>query len=381
MAEAYIVDAVRTPIGRKGGALAGLHPVDLAAAALTGLMGRTQIPPEAIDDVIMGCTDQVGPHAANIARYATLAAGLPELVPAVTVDRQCGASQQALHFAAQAVASGWQDVVIAGGVQSMSVVPPGTASSVDLGPASRPAQARSWLARYGTQPITQFRGAELMAERWGITRESMEQFALESHQRAVAASHAGAFRDEMVALEELSGDEGPRENTSLAAMARLPALSPGGRLTAAVSSQISDGAAACVVASERALRRYSLTPRARVVAMDVIGDDPVTMLAAPIPVTERILSRSGIDLAQVDAFEVNEAFAPVVIAWLAETGADPDRVNVHGGAIALGHPIGASGSRLLATLLGVLAKTGGRLGLQVMCEGGGMANATLIERL
>ncbi|NYI07752.1 acetyl-CoA C-acetyltransferase [Allostreptomyces psammosilenae] len=390
---AYLVEAVRTPVGRRGGGLAGVHPADLGAAAITALLERSGIDPAVVDDVVFGCLDQVGPQAANVARTCWLAAGLPEHVPGVTVDRQCGSAQQALHFAAQAVMSGTADVVVAGGVQNMSQIPLGTALGVAPAPLPGPggtevrppadpySGSAGWVARYGDQPVTQFHGAELIAERWDISRAEMEEFALRSHRRAVAAIDAGLFDQEIVPVAGVSADEGPRRDTSLEKMAQLRTLRPGGRLTAAVSSQISDGAAALLVVNERALRRYGLTPRARVHHMSVRGDDPIMMLTAPIPATAHALERCGMTIGEMDAIEINEAFAPVVLAWLRETGADPERVNPLGGAIALGHPLGATGARLMTTLLHHLERTGGRWGLQTMCEGGGQANVTIIERL
>ncbi|GAA2718941.1 MULTISPECIES: acetyl-CoA C-acetyltransferase [Streptomyces] len=385
MAEAYIAGAVRTPVGRRGGGLAGAHPADLAAHVITELLRRTGADPAAVDDVVLGCLDTVGPQAGDIARTAWLAAGLPEHVPGVTVDRQCGSGQQAVHFAAQAVLSGTQDLVVAGGTQSMSQVPIGYAfhrAAEPLGLVQGPfAGSRGWRARYGEQPVNQFHGAELIADQWGITREQMEEYALRSHRRAVQAADEGRFTRETAAYEGVGADEGPRRDTSAAAMAALRTVVPGGRLTAAVSSQVSDGAAVLLLASERAVHEHGLTPRARIHHLSALGEDPIRMLTAPIPATARALERTGLGVDDIDLFEVNEAFAPVVLAWLKETGADPGRVNVNGGAIALGHPLGATGARLMTTLLHELERTGGRYGLQTMCEGGGQANVTVIERL
>ncbi len=341
--------------------------------------------PAAVDDVVLGCLDTVGPQAGDIARTSWLAAGLPEEVPGVTVDRQCGSGQQAVHFAAQAVLSGTQDLVVAGGTQSMSQVPIGYAfhrAAQPLGLDEGPfAGSDGWRARYGDRPVNQFHGAELIAGQWGISRERMEEYALLSHRRAVRAADEGRFDRELVPYGDVTADEGPRRDTSLAAMAALRTVVPGGRLTAAVSSQVSDGAAALLVASERAVREHGLTPRARVHHLSVRGEDPIRMLTAPLPATAHALHGTGLAIGDIDLVEINEAFAPVVLAWLTETGADPERVNVNGGAIALGHPLGATGAKLMTTLLHELERTGGRYGLQVMCEGGGQANVTIIERL
>lgn len=383
MPEAYIVDAVRSPIGRRGGSLSAIHPADLAATILEALIRRTDVDPDRIDDVILGCLDTVGPQAGNIARTAWLAAGLPEHVPGVTIDRQCGSSQQAVHFAAQAVMSGTSDLVVAGGVQNMSMVPIQTSAHVGetMGHPDPFARSSKWLARYGTQDVSQFAAAEMIAERWGLTRGDLEAFALQSHQRAVAAIDAGRFASQIVPVGEFAEDEGPRRDTSLEKMAALPALRPGGRVTAAVASQISDGASAVLVASERAVAQLGLRPRARVAHLAVRGDDPILMLTAPIAATLRALEVTGLTTDEIDRFEVNEAFAPVVLAWLRDTGADPERTNVNGGAISLGHPLGATGTFLMTSLLHELERTGGRYGLQTMCEGGGTANVTIIERL
>ncbi|MEV5505607.1 acetyl-CoA C-acetyltransferase [Streptomyces orinoci] len=385
MAEAFIVEAVRTPVGRKGGALAAVHPADLGAHVLHALLERSGADPAAVDDVIFGCLDTVGPQAGDIARTSWLAAGLPESVPGVTVDRQCGSSQQAVHFAAQAVLSGTQDLVVAGGVQNMSMIPIAYAArraAEPLGLTEGPyAGSAGWRRRYGDRPVSQFHGAELIAEQWGLTRGEMEEYALRSHRRAVRALDEGRFRAETVPYGELTMDEGPRRDTSLERMAALDPLLPGGRLTAALSSQISDGAAAVLIAGEQAVSRYGLTPRARIHQLAVRGEDPIRMLTAPIPATAHALKRAGMSIEEIDLVEINEAFAPVVLAWLRETGADPERVNVNGGAIALGHPLGATGARLLTTLVHELERSGGRFGLQVMCEGGGQANVTIVERV
>jgi acetyl-CoA C-acetyltransferase len=385
MAEAYIIDAVRTPVGRKGGGLATVHPADLGAHVLTALVARTGIDPAAVEDVVFGCLDAVGPQAGDIARTCWLAAGLPEEVPGVTVDRQCGSSQQALHFAAQGVLSGTQELVVAGGVQNMSMVPIAFASrqaGEPLGLTDGPFHGSAgWRARYGDAPVNQFHGAELIAAKWGVSRGDMEEFALRSHQRAVRAIDEGRFERETVAYGEVTVDEGPRRDTSLAKMAGLKPVVNGGTVTAACSSQVSDGAAAMLLASERAVREHGLTPRARVHHLSVRGEDPIRMLSAPIPATAYALKKAGMSIDEIDLVEINEAFAPVVLAWLKETGADPERVNVNGGAIALGHPLGATGVKLMTTLLHELERTGGRYGLQTMCEGGGQANVTIVERL
>ncbi|MFF9151295.1 acetyl-CoA C-acetyltransferase [Streptomyces sp. NPDC014846] len=385
MAEAYIVEAVRTPVGRRGGGLGGVHPADLGAHVLTALMERTGVDPAAVEDVVLGCLDAVGPQAGDIARTCWLVAGLPEEVPGVTVDRQCGSSQQAVHFAAQAVLSGTQDLVVAGGVQNMTQVPIAFASrqaAAPLGLTEGPFHGSAgWRARYGDQPVNQFAGAEMIAARWHISREDQEEFALRSHRRAVRAIDTGRFEREIVPHGDVTVDEGPRRDTTLEKMAGLKPVVDGGTITAACSSQVSDGAAALLLASERAVRDHGLRPRARVHHLSVRGEDPVRMLSAPIPATAHALRRTGLTIDAIDLVEINEAFAPVVLAWLKETGADPGRVNVNGGAIALGHPLGATGARLMTTLLHELERTGGRYGLQTMCEGGGQANVTIIERL
>jgi acetyl-CoA C-acetyltransferase len=379
--EAYIAGAVRTPVGRRNGGLAGLNPVDLAAHALRELMARSGADPSTVEDVIMGCVSQIGPQSLDIARQAWLSAGLPEHVPGVTIDRQCGSSQQAVHFAAQAVLSGTQDLVVAAGVESMSVVPMGSSVTLPAGQGMPLPFGQGWRERYGDQEISQFRGAQLVCEKWGISRAQLEEFALESHRRAVAAIDAGRFEREIAPVNELSVDEGPRRDTSLAKMAELKPLREGWEITAATASQISDGAAAVLVASGEAVKRYGLTPRARIVALAVTGGDPVFMLTAPIPATEQVLARAGLGVGDIDVFEVNEAFAPVLIAWSADTGASLGKTNPNGGAIALGHPLGATGAVLMTKMVHELERTGGRYGLQTMCEGGGQANATIIERV
>ena len=383
MTEAFIIDAVRTPVGRRGGGLAAAHPADLGGHVIRAVLDRSGADPAAVDDVVFGCVDTIGPQAGDIARTAWLAAGLPESVPGVTVDRQCGSSQQAVHFAAQAVLSGTADLVVAGGVQNMSMIP--IAAAMLAGQAYRVADPFSgsagWQARYGGEEISQFRAADLIAAKWGLGRAELESYALESHQRAVAAIDGGRFRDEIAGYAGVTEDECPRRDTSLDRMAALAPLRPGGTVTAALSSQIADAAAALLIASPRAVREHGLRPRARIHHLSARGDDPVLMLTAPIAATGYALSRAGLTLSEIDLIEINEAFAPVVLAWHRETGADLARVNVSGGAIALGHPLGATGARLLTTLLHALDRTGGRYGLVTMCEGGGQANVTIIERL
>ncbi|MDX1888932.1 acetyl-CoA C-acetyltransferase [Mycolicibacterium sp. 050158] len=383
MPEAFIVDAVRTAVGKRNGGFAAEHPADMAAHVIKTVVGRHDVDPAAIDDVILGCLDNIGSQAGDIARTAALAAGLPESVPGVTIDRQCGSAQQAVHFAAQAVMSGTSDLVVAGGVQKMSQYPILSAfgAGEPFGSTDPWTGCRGWQERFGDQEISQFRGAEMIASQWNLSREDNESFALKSHQRALTAIANGYFEREISPYAGISVDEGPRANTSLEKMATLATLTEGGVLTAAVASQISDGAAALLIASQDAVDRFGLTPRARIHHMSVRGADPVMMLSAPIPATQHALKRVGMSIDDIDAVEINEAFAPVVLAWIAELGADPERVNPNGGAIALGHPIGCTGARLMTSLLHELERTGGRYGLQTMCEGGGQANVTIIERL
>jgi len=383
MPEAYIVDAVRSPVGKRGGGLSGLHPADLGAHAITALMERTGVDPAAVDDVVFGCVDTIGPQAGDIARTCWLAAGLPEEVPGTTVDRQCGSSQQAVHFAAQAVMSGTSDLVVAGGVQHMSAIPISAAmlAGEQYGFPDPFSGSTGWVARYGTEEVSQFRAADLIAERWDISREDMEAFALESHRRAVQAIDEGRFDAEIAPIAGVAVDEGPRREPDVAKVRSLPTLREGGRVTAAVASQISDASAALLVASEQAVRDHRLSPRARIHHLSVRGADPVLMLTAPIPATVHALDRAGLTLDDIDLIEINEAFASVVLAWVKDLGADLGKVNVNGGAIALGHPLGATGARLMTTLVHELERTGGRFGLQTMCEGGGQANVTIIERL
>jgi acetyl-CoA C-acetyltransferase len=378
--DAYIVDAVRTPIGRRGGALAAAHPADLLASVLRALVTRTGIDPAVIDDVIAGCVTQIGAQSCNIARTALLGAGFPVHVPGTTVDRQCGSSQQAVHFAAQGVIAGSYDLVIAGGVEVMSLVP--IWSNWHAGAAAghgEPLAADSWTARYGDEEISQFRGADILAERYGLERVTLDRFATVSHERAAAAWDEGRFAREVVPICGITQDEGIRRAVEPAKVAALEPVRPGGRITPATSSQVSDGAAAIMIASADALERHRLTPLARVAGMAVVGSDPVVMLDAPIAATRRVLARTGLDLEDIDLFEVNEAFASVTLAWATDLGAPLDRTNVNGGAIALGHPLGASGARLATTLVHEMRRRKARFGLQTMCEAGGLANATVLE--
>ena len=383
MPEAYIIDAVRTPVGRRGGALAGVHSADLGAHAISALIRRSGVDPALVDDVIFGCCDTIGSQAGDVARTAWLVAGLPEHVPGVTIDRQCGSSQQSVHFAAQGVMSGTADLVVAGGVQNMSAIPIAAAMTVgqEFGFSTPFAESPGWNKRYGNQEVSQFRSAEMIAEKWGISREAMERLAYTSHQRAVAAIDAGRFTAEIEPVGDFTTDECPRRDTTLEKMAALEPLAPGGRITAAVASQICDAASAVLVASQQAVDEHGLTPRARIHHISVRGDDPIEMLTGPIPATRSALERTGLAIDDIDLFEVNEAFASVVLAWAKETGADLEKTNVNGGGIALGHPIGATGTRLMTTMLHELERRGGRYALQTMCEGGGQANVTIIERL
>ena len=392
MAEAYIAAAARTAGGRRNGKLSGWHPADLAASVLDALISRTGIDPALVEDVIMGCVGQAGEQAANIARNAVLASRLPESVPATSVDRQCGSSQQALHFAAQAVMSGSMDVVIAAGVESMSRVPMGLPSSLahkaGMGFYVSPGMAR----RYPGVQFSQFIGAEMVAKKHGLTRDQVDAFALQSHQRAIAATRAGKFDAEIVPVavrladgldtgEQHSADEGIRFDASIESIGGVKLLQEGGVCTAANASQICDGSAGLLVVNERGLKTLGLTPLARIHHMTVIGGDPVVMLETPIAATAHALKKAGMSINDIDLFEVNEAFASVPVAWLQATGADPARLNVNGGAIALGHPLGGSGAKLMTTLVHALRASGKRYGLQTMCEGGGLANVTIIERL
>lgn len=383
MADAYLIDALRTPTGKRAGRLAAVHPADLGAHVLRTLVERNAIPADDYDDVIFGGVDAVGPNAGVIGRTAWLAAGLPLHVPGTVIDRACGSSQQALHFAAQAVMSGTQDVVIAGGVQNMSMVPIAYAMTAGqpLGFSDPFSGSTGWRERFGDQPVNQFYAAQRIADHWQLSRADMEAFALESHRRARHAIAQGYFNREVVPLAGLDMDETTRE-TTLAKMAGLEPVTPEyPSITAAVSSQTCDAAAALLIASEAAVKRYGLKPRARIHHMSVLADDPIWHLRAPIPATEAALKKAGMTLADIDLVEINEAFASVVMAWLKETGYPHEKTNVNGGAIALGHPLGASGAKLMTTLLYELERTGGRYGLQTMCEGGGQANVTIIERL
>jgi acetyl-CoA C-acetyltransferase len=380
--EAYIIDAVRTPVGRKKGGLAHVHSADLGAHVLSALMARVGVDPGAVEDVVFGCCDTIGSQAGDIARSCWLAAGLPEHVPGVTIDRQCGSAQQAVHFAAQGVMSGTQDLVVAGGVQNMNAIP--ISAAMVAGQAHGFADpfrgSTGWQARYGDQEVSQFRSAEMIADKWNISRAEMEQFALESHQRAIDAAEAGRFDNEIIPLAGVTRDETPRQ-TSLEKMATLQPLTPDGRITAAVASQTADGAAALLIASPKAVADHGLKPRARIHHLSVRADDPVWMLTAPIPATRHALEKTGLRIEDIDLFECNEAFASVAMAWMKELGIPRDRVNVNGGAIALGHPLGATGARIMTTMLNELERRGGRYALQTMCEGGGQANVTIIERL
>ena len=394
MAQAYIVAATRTAGGKRGGKLSGWHPADLAAQVLDELVRRSQADPAQVEDVIMGCVSQVGQQATNVARNAVLASSLPESVPGTTVDRQCGSSQQALHFAAQAVMSGSMDMVIAAGVESMSRVPMGKPNAqaakagqgVDMSPAMQ--------QRYPGVEFSQFMGAEMMAGKYGLAKDQLDAYALQSHERAVQAAREGRFDREILAVQARSAeggaegegqphtvDEGIRFNATLEGIAGVKTIREGGCVTAATASQISDGASGVMVVSERGLKALGVQPLARIHHMSLLGHDPVIMLEAPIPATQAALKKAGMRISDIDLYEVNEAFAPVPLAWLQATGADPARLNVNGGAIALGHPLGASGTKLMATLIHALHARGGRYGLQTMCEGGGMANVTIIERL
>jgi acetyl-CoA C-acetyltransferase len=390
MAEAYIVDAVRTAGGKRGGKLAGWHPVDMAASVLDAIVARTGIDGAAVDDVIMGCVMQGGQQAGQVGRNAVLAAkNLPDSVPAVSIDRQCGSSQQAIQFAAQAVMSGTQDIVIAAGVESMTRVPMGTTATLFMKEGLGNYKSPLLEEKYPGLLFSQFMGAEMIVRKHGFTREQLDTFAVESHRRAAAATERGAFDKEILALDVETPDgvishrtdEGIRADATLESIGSVKLLQEGGNITAANASQICDGASAVMIVSERALKEHGLTPLARIVNLTVTGGDPVIMLEEPLFATDRALQRSGMKIADIDLYEVNEAFAPVPLAWLKHTGADHARLNVNGGAIALGHPLGASGTKLMATLVHALHASGGRYGLQTMCEGGGIANVTIIERL
>jgi len=386
MAEAYIVEAARTAGGRRGGALASWHPADMAGEVFNALLERTGIDPASVEDVILGCVSQAGEQGSHIGRNAVLAFRLAQSVPAVSIDRQCGSSQQAIHFAAQAVMSGTQDVVIAAGVESMSRVPMGlpvalaAKAGIGTGPWSEKIRAR-----YGVEEFSQFAGAQMIADKYGFSRAELDQFALQSHRRAAAATQASAFTREIIPLAVPSGlhgvDEGIRYDASLESIGSVKLLQEGGTLSAANASQICDGASAVMVVSEAALKAHGLVPLARIHNLTVTAGDPVIMLEEPIAATRRALKRAGMTIDDIDLYEVNEAFAPIPLAWLREIGADPEKLNVNGGAIALGHPLGASGCKLMATLINALRARGKRYGLQTMCEGGGIANVTIIEAL
>ncbi len=390
MPEAYIVAAARTAGGRKGGRLSGWHPADLAGTLLSALVARVDADPELIEDVIMGCVGQVGEQALNVARNAVLAARLPESIPGTSVDRQCGSSQQALHFAAQAVMSGTMDVVIAAGVESMSRVPMGLSTALPEKSGFGSFKSPRMEERYPEVRFSQFSGAEMMARKYDLTKDALDEFAYDSHRKAIAATEAGRFTDEIVPVEVSRPDgtrdshhvdEGIRFDASLAAIRGVKLLQEGGRVSAATSSQICDGASGVVVANEKGLKALGAAPLARIHHLTLLGHDPVIMLEAPIPATRRALDKAGMKIGDIDLFEVNEAFAPVPLAWLKMTGADPERLNVNGGAIALGHPLGASGTKLMTTLIHALKQRGKRYGLQTMCEGGGLANVTIVERV
>jgi acetyl-CoA C-acetyltransferase len=382
MAEAYIVDALRSPTGRRKGGLADVHGADLGAHVLKGIVDNNSIPDNEYDDVIFGCVDTVGPLAGDIARTSWLAAGLSDEVPGTTIDRQCGSSQQAVHFAAQAIMSGNQDVVIAGGVQTMTQIPISSAMTLagELGFTDPFSGSTGWVERYGKQPPTQFNSAQMIADKWGFSRADLEAYSYQSHQRAIAAINEGRFDREILPLNGVSQDETPR-NSSLEKMAELDFLFGCDKVTAAVSSQTCDAASAMLLVSEKALKQYNLKPRARIHHMSVRGADPIWMLTAPISATKYAMKKAGMSLQDIDLVEINEAFASVAMAWLKETGYPHAQPNVNGGAIALGHPLGATGTKLMTTLLHELERTGGRYGLQTMCEGGGQANVTIIERL
>lgn len=383
MNQAYIVDALRTPTGRRKGSLAEVHGADLGAHVIKELVNRNAIPSEDYDDVVFGCVDTIGSLAGDIARTSWLAAGMAMHVPGTTVDRQCGSSQQAVHFAAQAVMSGTMDVVLAGGVQTMTKIPISSAmlAGQPLGFSDPFSGSVGWKARFGDSPVNQFYAAQIIADHWNCSREDLEQFSLESHRRALNAIEKKYFEKEISPINGLFVDETPRV-TSLEKMAQLePVMSEYPKITAAVSSQTCDASAALLIVSEAALKRYNLTPRARIAHMSVLADDPIWHLRAPIPATFKALKKSGFKLDDIDRVEINEAFASVVMAWLKETGYPHEKTNVNGGAIALGHPLGATGARLMTTLLHELERSGGKYGMQTMCEGGGQANVTIIERL
>lgn len=389
MANAYIVDAVRTAGGKRGGKLAGMHPVDLGAAVFDAIADRNDFDPAAIEDVITGCVMQGGEQTMDVGRNAVLASKLPSSIPAVTIDRQCGSSQQAMHFAAQAVMSGTQDIVLASGIESMTRVPMGSTATLYMKEGMGNYKSPRLEAAFPKVMFSQFIGAEMIVKKYGLTKDDLDRFAFESHRRAKAATEAGAFGNEIVELEVETADgaqihrvdEGIRFDATLEGIASVKLLQEGGAITAANASQICDGASAVLIVSEQALKDHNLTPRARIVNLTVTGGDPVIMLEEPLFTTDRALQRAGMKISDIDLYEVNEAFAPVPLAWMQHTGGDHAKLNVHGGAISLGHPLGASGTKLMATLLNALETRGGKYGLQTMCEGGGQANVTIIERM
>jgi acetyl-CoA C-acetyltransferase len=390
MGEAYIVAAARTAGGKKGGKLKGWHPVDLGAQVIDALLDRSGVDPAAVEDVVAGCVMQVGEQAINVARNAVMASRLPESVPATSVDRQCGSSQQALHFAAQAVMSGAMDCVIAMGIESMSRVPMGLSAMLPMKEGFGNYMSPELQKKYPGIQFSQFTGAEMMATKYKLTKDQLDEYGFKSHQKAIAATQGGKFKTEIVPLKvklddgsevEHTVDEGIRFDASLEGIKGVKLLKEGGAITAATSSQICDGASGVMLVNEKGLKALGVKPLARIHHMTVIGGDPVIMLEAPLPATKRALEKSGMTIGDIDLFEVNEAFASVPTAWLQYTGADPARLNVHGGAIALGHPLGASGTKLMTTLVNALAQNNKRYGLQTMCEGGGLANVTIVERL
>ena len=381
MQDAFIVSALRTPVGKKKGTLSNMHPADLGAVVLSATFDQIDLDPGLVEDVIFGCVDTVGPQAGDIARTCWLAAGLPEHVPGTTVDRQCGSSQQAVHFAAQAIMSGTSDVVIAGGVQNMNLIPISYAmiAGQALGFADPFSGSKGWLNRYGNKEVSQFNSAQMIAEKWDISRSEMESFAYQSHQKAMNAINKGLFKDEIVSVGEFSIDETPRAETSLEKMASLNPLIKGHDITAAISSQNADASAALLIVSEKILKEHNLTPLARIAHISVRADDPIWMLTAPMPATEYAVKKSGIKLNDIGLVEINEAFASVAMAWQKEMEYPINQINVNGGAIALGHPLGATGARLMTTMMHNMKRDNIKYGLQTMCEGGGQANVTILE--
>lgn len=381
MQDAFIVSALRTPIGKKKGSLSSMHPADLGAVVLSATFDQVDLDPGLVEDVIFGCVDTVGPQAGDIARTCWLAAGLPEHVPGTTVDRQCGSSQQAVHFAAQAIMSGTSDVVIAGGVQNMNMIPISYAmlAGQALGFNDPFSDSTGWVKRYGNQEVSQFNSAQMIAEKWKISRSEMESYAYQSHQKAMHAINRGYFKDEIVSVGEFSQDETPRAETSLEKMASLNPLVEGHDITAAISSQNADASSAILIVSEKILKEHNLTPLARIAHISVRADDPIWMLTAPMPATEYAIKKSGINLSDIDIVEINEAFASVAMAWQKEMNYPMSQINPNGGAIALGHPLGATGARLMTTMVHTMKRNNLRYGLQTMCEGGGQANVTILE--